>query len=85
MDVDFDLQDSICDSTDLKASWEGTSMPAPLLTFLATLFKIPKHKHFRNSIKDQGEFTQPLVNEENNSKGRHLPHLQQVTSDQQKP
>ena len=30
LNVDFELQDSFCDSTDLKASGETTMMPAPL-------------------------------------------------------
>ena len=33
MEVDFGLQDSFCDIADLKASWERTMMPAPVLTF----------------------------------------------------
>lgn len=64
MDVDFGLQDSFCDSTDLKASWERTMMPAPLLTFLSALFKVPKHKLFRSSVKDLEELIDPLEDEE---------------------
>ena len=30
-----ELQDSFCESTDLKASWARTMMPLPLLMFLA--------------------------------------------------
>ena len=52
IDVDFGLQDSFCDSTDLKASWERTMMPAPLLTFLSALFKVPKHKLFQSSVRN---------------------------------
>ena len=64
IDVDFDLKGSFCDSTDFKASWERTMMPAPLLTFLAALFKVPKHKLFRSSATDLEELLQPLENEE---------------------
>jgi len=64
MEVDFGLQDSFCDSTDLKASWERTMMPAPLFTFLAALFKVPKHKLFRSSVRDLEELLQPLEDEE---------------------
>jgi len=45
--VDFGLQDSFCDSTDLKSSWEGTIMPAPLLAFLAALFKVPSTSYLK--------------------------------------
>ncbi|KAH3729209.1 hypothetical protein DPMN_055175 [Dreissena polymorpha] len=38
-DVDFCLQD-LCDSTDLKSSWERTRRPGPLLTCLSALFKV---------------------------------------------
>lgn len=51
LDVDFGLQDSFCDSADLKASWEKTMMPAPLLTFLGALFKVPKHKLFKSPLR----------------------------------
>ena len=52
IDVDFGLQDSFCDSADLKASWENTLMPAHLLTSFSTLFEIPKHKLFHSSPRN---------------------------------
>ena len=51
LDVKFGLQDSFCDSADLKASWEHSLMETPL-TFFATLFRIPKHELFQSSTDD---------------------------------
>ena len=36
----------------------------PLLTFLATLFQVPKHKLFGSKVQDLEELIQPLENEE---------------------
>lgn len=74
-DVDFGLQDSFCDSTDLKSSWEGTIMPAPLRTFLAALFKVPKYKLFKSSAHDLEELLQPLKDEEDEPAEEQLLHL----------
>ena len=80
---DFGLQDSFCDSTDLKASWERTMMPAPLLTFLAALFKVPKHKHFRSSVKDLEDLLQHLEDEEDKPAEYQVPQQQQSTQEKQ--
>ena len=64
LDIDFGLQDSFCDSTDLKASWERTMIPAPFLSFLAALFHIPKYKLFRSKATDLDELIQTLDNNE---------------------
>lgn len=85
MDVDFGLQDSFCDSNDLKASWKRTMMPAPLLTFLAVLFKVPKHKLFRSSARDLEELLQPLEDEEDQPAEEQLPQQQQPTQREQPP
>ena len=63
--VDFGLGDSFCDSFDLQESWEKTRMPESLLTFLSVLYNIPKHKLFRTSAKDLGEFVNPVIDESN--------------------
>ncbi len=65
MDIDFGLQDSFCDSNDLKASWERVMMPAPLLTLLSALFKVPKYKLFQNSVSDLDDLFQTLGDENN--------------------
>ena len=76
-------------TNDLKASWEGTMMPAPLLTFLASLFKIPKHKLFKSSIEDLEELIQPLEDEDITSEGKFSQEQQfsqdDLPSDQQQP
>ena len=60
----LELQDSFCDSTDLKASWERTMMPLPLLMFLAALFQVPKHMLSRMKVRELGKLFQPLENDE---------------------
>ena len=50
--VDFGLEDSFCDSNDLKESWERTRMPDSMLTFFSALYNIPKHKLFRSKAKE---------------------------------
>ncbi|KAL8619946.1 hypothetical protein ACOMHN_015228 [Nucella lapillus] len=82
VDVDFGLQDSFCDSTDLKASWEKTMMPEPLLYFFAALFKVPKHKLFQSSETELDELIQPLESEEDEPV-EQLPQQQQPTHEQQ--
>ena len=42
MSIDFGLQDSLCDSADLKALWERIMMPLPVQTFLSAVSKVPK-------------------------------------------
>ena len=79
IDVDFGLQDSFCDSTDLKASWEKTMMPAPVLTFLAALFKVPKHKLFQSRASDLEDLLPPLQDNENQLVEELLPQQQQPT------
>ena len=59
-----ELQDSVCGSTDLKASWEREILPVLLLTFLPALFKVRKHKLFRIKVQYLGGFLQHLENEE---------------------
>ena len=49
MDTDFGLQDSFCDSADLKEAWENNIMTAPLVTFFSILFNIPRYKLYRSS------------------------------------
>ena len=58
-------------------------MAAPLLTFLATLFKVPKHKLFRNSIKDLDELIQPLDDEDDDPEEEHFPMQQKLPQDDQ--
>lgn len=50
--IDFGLQDSFCDETNLKSSWENVSMPDCLLSFFASLFNIPKSKLFKQNISE---------------------------------
>ena len=64
MKVDFGLQDSFCDSADLRASWENTLMPPPLTTFLAALFNVPAYKLFQSNSKDL-EDIEDLLNGDN--------------------
>ena len=74
-DVDFGLQDSFCDSTDLKSSWERTRIPGPLLTFLSALFKVPKYKLFQSSAHDIEELLQPLEDEVHEEAEEQLLHV----------
>ena len=60
LNVDFGLQDSFCDSTDLKESWENSKMPSPLLTFFSALFNTPKHKLFYTNEAEIDELVQTL-------------------------
>lgn len=61
--VDFNLEDSFCDSNDLKESWERTRMPDSMLTFFSALFDIPKHKLFKMSTKNLNEFINAVLND----------------------
>ena len=42
--VDFGLEDSLCDATDVKNAWESTIIPDNWLTFLCSLYGISKTK-----------------------------------------
>ena len=46
------------------------------ITFLATLFQVPKHKLFRSKVQDLDEFFQPVENEEDQ------PHMNQSAQEQ---
>ena len=48
----------------------------PLLTFLAALFKFPKHKHFRSSVKDLEDLLQRLDDEEDKQAEDQVPQQQ---------
>ncbi|KAH3840204.1 hypothetical protein DPMN_113649 [Dreissena polymorpha] len=73
-DVYFGLQDSFCDSTDLKSSWEITSMPGPPLTLLSALFKVPKYTIFQSSVHDIKELLQSLEDEVHEEAEEQLSH-----------
>lgn len=85
LDVDFGLQDSFCDSTDLKDSWESTVMPAPLLTFLSALYKIPQHKLYRSSVAELEDLLEPPEEEEDVTKDDQLPQPPPSASEQAPP
>ena len=55
----FGLRDSFGDEADLKNSWENVLKPDCLLTFFASLFKIPKSKLFKQSIDDLNNLFKP--------------------------
>ena len=63
-EVDFGLEDSFCDSTDLKDSWERTRMPDSMLTFFSALYSIPKHKLFRSNAKEFSDMINVDVEED---------------------
>jgi hypothetical protein len=83
MDVDFGLQDSFCDSTDLKTSWERTMMPAFLVTFLGALFKVPNSRLFRSSVEELEDLLQPLDVEENDQVEEDISQQQKPTQEEQ--
>ena len=58
-------------------------MPTPLLTFLAALFKVPKHKLFRSSITDLEELINPLDPDENQEEEQQ--HTQHESVPEQQP
>ena len=58
-------------------------MPAPLLTFLAALFKVRRHKHVRSSVKDLEDLLQHLKDEEDKSAEDQVPQQQQSTQEKQ--
>ena len=58
-------------------------MPAPLLTLLAALFKVPKHKLFRYSVNDLEELIQPLDDEDDDAEEEHFQMHQQLPQDDQ--
>ena len=78
-----ELQDTFCDRTALKASRERTMMPVPLLTFLAALCQVPKHKLFRSKVQDLEELLQPLENEEYKQAEDDVPQINQSAQEEQ--
>ena len=59
-EVDFGLEDSFCDSTELKESWERTKTPDSWLTLCAAFCNYPKYKLFKSKAQ---EFTD-MMNDE---------------------
>ena len=62
--VDFGLQDSFCDSNDLRESWETTPIPDCLLTFYSVLYSVPKYKLFSTAARDLDELVNPILEED---------------------
>ena len=60
-EVDFGLEDSFCDSTELKESWERTRTPDSWLTLCAAFCDYPKYKLFKSRAQ---EFTDMLNDDE---------------------
>ena len=69
----FGLRDSFGDEADLKNSWENVLKPDCLLTFFASLFKIPKSKLFKQSIDDLNNLFKPPEDTDDDEHKENVP------------
>ena len=52
--VDFQLDDTFCDGSELKHSWENTPIPDQMLTFFSALFGIRRSRMIKIEMFDVG-------------------------------
>ena len=59
-DIGFGLEDSFCDSEDLRAAWEKTRTPDSWITLLSSFLDYPKYKLFKSKAQEFND----LLNDE---------------------